>query len=118
MAANRLNVDEVATEAHISHRSLVRLRALDGEPHRPKSGTLRRVADALGYLTNTDADEIFRELLVASGHDAFQGDLGIRGAAELMSHFQRMSPLGRHLLIQQARLLALELPADEERAGE
>lgn len=112
MKSHRLSVEEVAGAARISPRSMTRLRRADVSTYNPRPTTLRRLADALGTLTHVDADEIFRDLMLASGQEArlAQGDLGIRGATELVTHYQRMSAVGRHLLLEQARLLARELP--------
>jgi transcriptional regulator with XRE-family HTH domain len=114
MDSHRLSVDEVASAAGISVRSMGRLRSTDRMSYKPRPATLRRVADALGVLTQVDSDEIYRDLMLAAGQLAAlaQGDLGIRGATELVAHYQRMSGLARHLLLEQARLLARELPAD------
>ncbi len=114
MDFHRLSVEEVAAESGISLRSMTRLRALATTAYKPRSATLRRVADALGALTQVDSEEIYADLMRASGQEArlAQGDLGIRGAAELVSYYQRMSSVGRHILLEQARLLAHELPAE------
>lgn len=114
MESHRLSVDEVASAAGISVRSMGRLRVIQGGSYKARPTTLRRLADALGGLTQVDGDEIYRDLMLASGQVATlaQGDLGIRGATELVTHYQRMSPVARHLLLEQARLLARALPAE------
>lgn len=93
---------------------MTRLRSPAGEeggsPPRPE--TLQRLAGALGSLTQRDPDEIYHELMRATGRDdrGRQVDLGMRGGAELARYYAQMSALGRHLLLAQARLLARELP--------
>ena len=112
MSVHRLSAKEVAESARVSASSLTRYRRLEGPGCIPRPQTLRRLADALGDLSHADAEEIYQDLMRASGQVArlAQGDLGVRGAAELVSHYQRMNALGRHLLLEQARLLARELP--------
>jgi len=111
MAHHRLTVSEVSSLAGVSRRSLSRLRAANGSA-RPRAQTLRRIAEALGELAHLDADEVYDDLLAATGQESEirQVEMSIRGAAELARHFQAMSPLGRHLLLEQARLLARALP--------
>lgn len=114
MTQYRLSVAEVAEASGLSSRSVIRLRAAKGDAPPPRSESLRRVADAIGDLTHLDSEEVYREMMLATGRESHlrQGDMGIRGAAELASHYQRMSPVGRHILLEQARLLARELPGD------
>jgi predicted transcriptional regulator len=113
MDEHRLRVAEVANAAGVSISSVLRVRATSGRlPVRP--ATMRRIADAVSDLAHLDPDETFRGLLADAGEapTTRQADLGIRGAAELARQYQRMSPLGRHLLLEQARILARELPAE------
>ena len=114
MSDYRLTIAEVAAAAGVSLSSVARLRTYrpGQRPFRPS--TIRRVADALGDLTHRDPDEILRDILTATGQESAvkQSNLGIRGAAELARHYQTMNALGRHLLLEHARLLAKELPAD------
>lgn len=112
MSIHRLSAKEVAESARVSVSSLTRYRRLEGAECTPRPQTLRRLADALGDLSHADAEEIYHDLMHASGQASrlSQGDLGIRGAAELVSNYQRMNTIGRHLLLEQARLLARELP--------
>jgi transcriptional regulator with XRE-family HTH domain len=114
MSGYRLTIAEVAALAGVSPRSVARLRAFRPGQRAFRPSTLRRVADALGDLTHRDPDEILRDILSATGQESCvkQSDLGIRGAAELARHYQGMNALGRHLLLEHARLLANELPAD------
>gem|GEM_PF-4582151 len=111
MSQYRLTIGEVATASGISARSLIRMRQ-DGAGKKPRPTTLRRVAEAISDLTQLDSDELFRDLMTASGQEGRirQGELVTRGAAELINHYQSMNPLGRRLLLQHARLLARELP--------
>lgn len=113
MDEHRLLVAEVAKAAGVSSSSVKRARAASGRlPVRP--ATLRRIADAVSDLAQFDPDETFRDLMSDAGEASAirQADLGIRGAAELARQYQQMSPLGRHLLLEQARILARELPAE------
>lgn len=115
MSEHRLTVGEVAEAAGVSRRSITRLRNERGpETIRPRPQTVRRVADALSDLTHLDADEIYRDLMTDYGLEGEirQGDLGTRGAAELVSRYRAMNPIGRHILLEHARLLARELPGE------
>jgi transcriptional regulator with XRE-family HTH domain len=116
MTEHRLPVVEVATAAGVSPRSVSRLRGtLVADAAIPRTSTIQRVADALSRLTQVDADEIFAGLMTAAGRGAevLQADFGLCGVAELTRYYQEMSPLARHLLLEQARLLARELPDTE-----
>jgi hypothetical protein len=113
MSASRLTVSEVAATAGVSRTSVSRLRSFRAGQQCFRPATIRRIADALGDLTRRDPDEIYRELIPATGAEpsATQADMGIRGAAELARHYRDMNALGRHLLLEHARLLSKELPA-------
>lgn len=114
MERHRLTNVELARAAGISPSSVDRLRRPAGPQNVPRARTLRRIADALGELARMDADEIYHELLVATGQrrGAQQGALAVRGMAELSHLYHDMAPTGRKILLQQARILARELPAD------
>jgi len=121
MEMHRLKVAEVASVAGVSARSVARVRAerSDSLGGAPGTATLHRIADALEELTHIDSAEVYVELMreAGRGDEVRQADLGLRGAAELARHYQRMSPVARHLLLEQARLLARELPDERDSAG-
>ncbi|HEV3311372.1 MAG TPA: helix-turn-helix transcriptional regulator [Chloroflexota bacterium] len=114
MDEHRLLVAEVAKAAGVSMSSVKRARAAALGRLSVRPATLRRIADAVSDLAQFDPDETFRDLMSDAGAASAvrQADLGIRGAAELARQYQQMSPLGRHLLLEQARMLARELPAE------
>src|SRR5581483_8798858 len=115
MRTHRLRVREVAAAAGVSERTIGRIRGNEATEGMPRSQTLLRIAEALESLTHVDSNEIFNGLMREAGREAEirQTDLGLRGAAELACHYQSMSRLGRHLLLEHARLLAHELPGGD-----